>query len=223
MERGEDAVYRKARGLSCFRRTGDRDLRILLRHGRYIVYRRDRALCYQSEPAREVFLILAGSVVRQKYRADESCVLLWQMQKGDWVGLSEVLLSSSYLSDAIAEEKTEALAFSSKAFVEVMKIPSMKDYFLEYQAKSVFMLHSQIELNLPLARIIQHILAHAQRKGDGSGSLVTTQDDIAQAVGVTRETVNKYLQSLQAEGVLQIGRGRIGIPDCEALEDKTLI
>ena len=216
-------MYTAVRELSSLRRIGDRDLRVFLRYGRYAVFRKPRALCYQSEPARRVFLILSGRVTKLKYRADESSVVVGQAEKGDWVGLTEVLLSSPYLTDAIAEERTEALVYSAKALEEVMKIPRMKDRFLEYLARSLFLLHSQIELNLPLPRIIQYVLSHAQREETGSASLSITQDEIALAVGVTRETVNKHLKGLQVEGLLQIGRGRIEIPDCEALEVKALL
>ena len=223
MERAEDTIYKTLRQLRCFRRMDERDLRILLRYGRHVSYRKQQALCYQSEPAREVFLILSGRVKRVKYRADESCVVLGQLDEGDWVGLTEVLLGSPCLTDAIVEEKTEALVFSSKALGEVMKIPLMKDSFLEYLARSLFLLHSQIELNVPLPRIVRFVLARARRRSNGSACLITTQDEIAQAVGVTRETVNKYLQSLQDDGLIQVGRGRIDIPDCEALDERSVI
>lgn len=63
------------------------------------------------------------------------------------MGLAEILLRSPYLTDAIAETQTEVLVFSAKVFDEVMKISGMKEFFLEYLAKSLFILHSQIELN----------------------------------------------------------------------------
>ena len=222
MERYEDEVYKAARELSCLRRVSGGDLRTLLRYGRHATYRGQRALCYQSDPARDAFLVFAGRVRCLKYRADESCLVVGRAEECDWVGLSEVLLSSLYLTDAVAEERTQVLVFSHKALGEVMKVPPIKDHLLEYLAKSVFLLHSQIELNLPLPRIVQYVLTHARKDDDGTAYLATTQDEIAQAVGVTRETVNKHLQSLQAQGLVQIGRGRIGVSDCGALEESIL-
>ena len=208
--------------MSCFRRITDADIQLILRYANHTTYRRQKALYYQSEPAGNVFLLLSGKVIRLKYRADESCVVLGQAEKADWVGLAEILLRSPYLTDAIAETQTEALVFSAKVFDEVMKISGMKEFFLEYLAKSLFILHSQIELNLPLPRLIQYVLAHSQVNEDGSSFLAATQDEIARAIGVTRETVNKYLQTLQNEGLLRIGRGYIQILNSEALDEKII-
>jgi CRP-like cAMP-binding protein len=138
------------------------------------------------------------------------------------VGLAEILLRSPYLTDAIAETQTEVLVFSAKVFDEVMKISGMKEFFLEYLAKSLFILHSQIELNLPLPRLIRYVLVYSKINEDGSSSLAATQDEIARAIGVTRETVNKYLQNLQNEGLLCIGRGYIQIANREALDEKII-
>jgi CRP-like cAMP-binding protein len=222
MDKEKNSVFEIARKFSCFRLVSDGDLRTVLRYGRPAEYRRQRALCYQSEPARNLFLILSGRVTRLKYRADESCVVFGRGEEGDWMGIAEVLLGSPYLTDVIAEGRTEALVFSAKAVGEVLKISTMKDTFLQYLAKSLFLLHSQMELNLPLPRIIQYILVYSQRKDDGSAVLSVTQDEIAQAVGVTRETVNKYLQILQADGIIQVGRGNLQIPDCEALGERII-
>ena len=222
MERKEDAVYVSARKLKCFRLLSDRDLRTLLGYGRYVVYRKKRSIYYQSEPAREALLIIAGRVTHLKYRVDDSCLVVGQAEQGDWIGIPEVLLSSIYLTDAVAEENTNTLVFSVNALEEAMKISAMKDFFLEYLAKSLYLLYSQIELNQPRPRIINYVLTHARKSDEGSAYLATTQEDIAQAVGATRETVNKHMNGLQADGLIQIQRGGIGIPDFEALEMITL-
>ncbi len=210
------------REMRCFRRMGEADLKLILRYSSHVTYRKQRVLFYQSEPARKVFLILSGTVSRLKYRSDESCLSIGTRERGDWLGLAEILLGCPYMYDSVAETQTDVLAFSVSSFNDVMKIRGMKEFFLEYQAKSLYVLHSQIELNLPLHKLIQHVITYACRKPDGFSYLVATQDEIAQAIGTTRETVNKYLQSLQREGLLSVARGRIEIPKIDQLSEKLL-
>ena len=64
------------------------------------------------------------------------------------------------------------------------------------------------------------ILANSQTliEDESKKSLRATQDEIAQIIGTTRETVNKYLQELQRKGLVLINRGSIDILDIDALE-----
>ena len=210
------------REMRCFRRMGEADLKLILRYGNQITYRRQRVLFYQSEPVSQVFLVLSGRVSRLKYRSDESCFSIGANERGDWLGLAEILLGCPYMYDAVAETQTEVLTFSVKSFNEVLKIQGVKQYFLEFLARSLYLLHSQIELNLPLHKLIQHVITHACREPDGVCYLEATQDEIAQAIGTTRETVNKHLQSLQREGLLSVARGRIEIVQVDLLSEKLL-
>ena len=213
-------MFNVIREMSRFRKMKDADLRLVLRYGTFTSYRKQKTLCYQSDPAKSVLLLLSGKVTRLKYRSDESCIVLGNGEAGDWVGLAEVLLECPYLNDTISDIRTEALAFTARAFDEVLKIKGMREIVLEYLAKSVYQLHSQIELNIPLPKLIRFIMNYAHTNEDGSCTLAITQDELAESIGVTRETVNRYLQTLQNEGLLRIGRGHIEVPDKKALGER---
>jgi CRP-like cAMP-binding protein len=82
-------------------------------------------------------------------------------------------------------------------------------------ARRFCLLHGKLEANLPLTRLVEHILAHARvvpSEGE-TAVLYATQEDIAEAIGVTRETVNKYLGDLQARGLLRVARGIVRVLD----------
>ena len=49
---------------------------LVLRYAGRSAYRQQKALCYQSEQATKVFLLLSGRIRRLKYRADDSCLVL---------------------------------------------------------------------------------------------------------------------------------------------------
>ena len=89
-----------------------------------------------------------------------------------------------------------------------------------YMARSIFHLHSQIELNRAGPRMVRYILTHATNANNSSvATLEVTQEEIAHNVGLARETVNKYLRELQAAGMIVLRRGRIEIPDRETLAE----
>ena len=216
----QQELFNLLRRVRYFASVSDVDLTSVMRYGNYRCYRRGKTLCYQSEPVDFVFLILSGRIVRLKNRVDGSVTSIGNAESGDWLGLAESLLNCPYLYDAETTMETDALVFSTRSFREVAKISSMKDVFVEYLAKSVYTLHSQIELNAPYYRLIQYILANSPKMiGDESNkTLKATQDEIAQFIGTTRETVNKYLQELQRKGLILVNRGSIDILELDALQ-----
>ena len=141
-------------------------------------------------------------------------------EAGDWIGLSESLLNCPYLYDAETAVDTGAFVFSTRSFREVVKVGEMKDLFLEYLAKSVYTLHSQIELNAPYYRLVKYILTNCRRMVGNEPTILlkTTQDEIALVIGTTRETVNKYLQELQKKELVRVNRGSIEILNLDALQ-----
>jgi CRP-like cAMP-binding protein len=62
-------------------------------------------------------------------------------------------------------------------------------------------------------RLAKRLLALAVAFTDADGWLVTSQADLAQALGATRESVNKILNEWQSEKAITIRRGRIRILD----------
>lgn len=55
------------------------------------------------------------------------------------------------------------------------------------------------------------------RERSGAEVLAIRQEELAEALGVQRTSVNAAAQSLQAAGALRTGRGRIAVPDEAAL------
>jgi CRP-like cAMP-binding protein len=53
--------------------------------------------------------------------------------------------------------------------------------------------------------------------GGTSASIPLTQEDLAGVVGATRPTINQVLGALADQRLLTVSRGRIDVPDIEAL------
>lgn len=177
-----------------------------------LTLRTGKALFYQGDRADAVHLVIGGSLRGLMYRSDESSLEMGRFGRGEWLGMAEVLLDAPYLTDAIAEESCALASFPRPAFERLLSMPGMRQLFLLEMARRYATLHSRIELCQPMDRLIDYL----KQRCDSLGNEITcTQEEIAEAVGVTRETVNRHLGKLQDEGVLTIGRGivRVVAPD----------
>jgi CRP/FNR family transcriptional regulator, cyclic AMP receptor protein len=176
--------------------------------------RTGRALFYQGDRADAAYLVLGGSLRGVMYRSDESSLEMGRYGEGEWLGLAECVLDSPRLMDAVAEEPCALISFPRPGFERLLGLPGMERFFLREMARRYCTLHSRIELNQPMDRLVRFLL---QRGGTSRGEISCTQEEIAEAVGVTRETVNRHLGRLQEEGLVRVGRGSVRVIAMDAL------
>lgn len=93
---------------------------------------------------------LKGTVKKIKYRSDETTILLGKGTPGEWMGIAEVIMNSVYLYDVLAQESVEVLAFTKHNFHLLLQNSSIKQIILKELARSLYLLHGQLELNQPL-------------------------------------------------------------------------
>jgi CRP-like cAMP-binding protein len=81
--------------------------------------------------------------------------------------------------------------------------------------------HAFLNLQARLARKLQALaIAHGRRDGHGvTIDVKLSQTELAQMLGVTREAVNKQLQTWTKQGVLHFDRGHITIADEKRLAE----
>jgi CRP-like cAMP-binding protein len=185
----------------------------LLRHSTRISLRRGRVLYYQGDRADRAYVVSAGSIRRVLYRSNESTAELGRAGSGEWLGLAEAFLESLYLADAAAETASELLAFSGQGILRALESPGVGAYLLGELSRQLYALHGRVEVNLPLDRTVRYLLDRA----GATGEVTATQEEIAAAVGLARETVNRHLALLQEEGLLRVSRGCITVLDAAGL------
>jgi CRP/FNR family cyclic AMP-dependent transcriptional regulator len=188
----------------------------LLRHAGRVSPRKGRVLCYQGDRADRAYLVISGGVRRVLYRSNESTAELGRSGPGEWLGLAEAFLESLYLADAVAETASELLAFSRPGILRVLDSPGIGAYLLGELSRQLYALHGRVEVNLPLDRTVRYLAEQVNAAGEVSA----TQEEIAAAVGLTRETVNRHLAQLQAEGLIRVGRGGLKILDPSRLASR---
>jgi CRP-like cAMP-binding protein len=180
-----------------------------------VALRRGKALYYQGDRPGRCWLLLEGRVRGVMYRSDETTVELGVSEAGDWLGMAELLLDAPCLNDALASETTELAAFSRAAFERLLSLPGMRQFFLRDVARRYYTMHSRVELATPLDRLVRVLVDRYDQAG--GASVRATQDELAEATGSSRETVNRHLGRLAAQGLVAVGRGEVRIVDIDAL------
>ncbi len=196
--------------LAPFDRLGPRAVAAAVRLAEPAALRTGKALCWQGDRADHCWLLLEGQVRAVMYRSDESTIELGHSGRGDWLGLAELLLESPYLADSTADRPCELAAFSRAGLLQLMELPGVQHSLLRELARRYYTLHARMELKTPRDRIVRLLV---ERCGGSPGEIACTQEEIAEAIGVTRETVNRHLGELAAEGLVRIGRGVLQVPD----------
>jgi CRP/FNR family transcriptional regulator, cyclic AMP receptor protein len=221
MVNGHTAIDR-LRAMRPFDRLPAADLHRIEKAAELLPLRTGKALYYQGDAAEHCWLLVAGRMRGIMYRSDETAMELGRSAAGDWLGMAELILASPFLNDAIAEESCELVAFSRAAFDQLLSFTGMREYFLREMARRLYVMHSRVELATPFDRLARYLVERhdeAVREGRGSGEAVSaTQEQIAEAIGASRETVNRHLGRLEADGLIKAGRGSITIVDGEALQ-----
>lgn len=196
----------------------------ILRYSIYNPYRKERVLYYQNDRADAVYFILSGKIRKVKWREDSTSVVLEKVEAGSFLGLAEIIFDELYLIDAITEEESGLLYIHKTNFIDLMLMDKFKKIIIKELARAYCSLHRQLEVHTPLQKIIRYIkivVETFEEKDPKSNNYVIniTQENLAEAIGVTRETVNKYLRQLQDIKPVKILRGRIEVLNLEKIKD----
>ena len=177
-------------------------------------YRVGKSLYYQDDWAELVFFILSGQVRCLKWRSDESSFILRTVEKGEWLGFAEALSRGAYLCDAECATAVDVLTVHQTHLPTLLEMGVFRSHLIASLARGYYSLHSTLAAPGSLELITRYL----KRLPCRADTLNVTQEEIARAVGVTRETVSKHLHQLQEEAVLSLGRGKIKIHDWSGLK-----
>jgi CRP/FNR family transcriptional regulator, cyclic AMP receptor protein len=214
----EDLLH-LARAALARARMPDDSLDAIIRYGRRSDTRSGKAFFYQGDSAEEAFLLLEGEASALRYKASGKAIELPRSGPGDWLGLPELALGAPHPLDLLAAGNCVALAFSRYAFGLASALASFAALVSRALARELLALHAYGADDSPEERILAYILGRRKNLvGIGNPTVAVTQERIAQAVGTTRETVNKKLKGLEREGLLRTLRGQIEVLDWQALE-----
>ena len=190
-------------------------------------YGKDQVIFSEGDPGSALYTIVKGriKIARSSLDGRERTIAL--LGPGDFFGELALLDGDPRSADAIAVEASEVLVVPRKDFSGfLMEHPQVAMDLLVVLSRRLRRT-SQIvhdaaffDVRGRLARLLLE-LAQAEGQGAAAGPLVCpplTQAELANMVGVTRESINKWLRVFVQQGTIARRRGRLVLTDPESLE-----
>ena len=185
---------------------------------------RGEFLCLQGEPSNRFFIVSRGSLEIQASSTSGRELIFTSLGPGAPIGEVSIFDAAPRSAGIRAAVDSEVLAIGRDAFLHlVAEHPSIGLSLARHLARIVRRLSENVEGSsfLPLSeRLIELLLTLALERGDpaeGPWQISTTQQQLADRLGSSRESVNKLLRGWSNADLLEIRRGALAVPDGDAL------
>ena len=182
---------------------------------------RKEILFHEGDIANSVYYLLEGELIVTRISSSGREVVLYIHKKGALIGTLASLLNLPRNSSGQALTAGAVLEVQNSDFKSlVLKYPRMTDRillqlygtvdFVTAQHLSAFSDNAEIRLKKLLARLFsEELLKLRDDSAPDSISLSITQDQLACAIGVSREMVSRMLKRMQADGLINKSAHRI--------------
>jgi CRP/FNR family cyclic AMP-dependent transcriptional regulator len=209
------------RGVPLFEGLNETGLTSLALVGRIRRLSKGTILFDQASHADHAYVVRSGCIDLVLSTPDGRELVINSMRQGDIFGELGVLTGESRSAGAVAREPSEIVSIPRDEFLaELEKEPKLMRRMLETTSQRLRM-SSERESALAfmdapsrLARVLLQLSEQERRDQD---LLTISQEDLAQHVGATRQTVAGILGRWRRRGWIITGRGKIMLVDRNAL------
>ena len=209
------------RTVPLFRGVGDMILGTLARSCQHQHLGKSEVLFTQDDPAEAMFIVRTGWIAIFLATVDGRELVINEMRPGDCFGELALFTDQPRSTGAMGGEPTDVVSIQQDVFMRcVQSDPHLMRNVLETPARRLQVSgerESALAFLSSNARIVRVLLLLDERGGRG-GVVETTQENLAQYIGLTRQTVAKALGEWRRAGWVGTGRGVIKIHDRAALE-----
>jgi len=185
-----------------------------------------QVICLRGDPGSSLYLIRGGQVRVVLTSAAGKEVLLTLLGPGDFFGDLALLDGEPRSADVLAHEDCELLILQRPDFLSFLGTsPGVAKHLLAVMSRRLRRNADVIEevafldIGTRLARLLLSLMAERGQPQDGgvaiSGRL--TQTDLANMMGATRESANKWLAVYRRQGLLAWRQGQLIIQDAARL------
>jgi CRP/FNR family transcriptional regulator, cyclic AMP receptor protein len=175
-------------------------------------------LLQSGEAVKAWYAVLSGLVKLQSMSIEGSLSVFLGVPSGEWFGEGSVLKSEARRYDVVALRDTELLCMPRVLFDELRMTSLEFNHFLVLQmnrrlgqAMAIIEAGRTRSPEQRVALYLSRLFWHGARK------IRLTQEELGHLVGLSRQTVNKSLQSLAQRGLVALEFGRITVLDENAL------
>jgi CRP/FNR family transcriptional regulator, cyclic AMP receptor protein len=210
-----------------FGELGPEDLATLAAGARTRRYRRGEVIFRQGDPGDALHILLSGRVKISSPSDTGVEAILTTLLPGEWFGALALLDGAPRSASATAVDAVETLVLPRARFRQLVDdVPSIRDHVLTALAHELRRLTRHVEelhfLDIA-GRLAARLAYLAEEQGaqadDGELRLdgPLTQGELAAMVGSTRQSVNRLLGNLVADGLIRFERDAIVILDLDGL------
>ena len=166
------------------------------------------------------YLIKSGAVLLTREHQDGRMIALAELRSGDMFGELAMFRGETRSATAEAIESTEAVALLAPDLQRLIKRnPDIATKLLAVLAERVRRTTERLlqqSFQTVAGRVASALLAQTvarQAEGGPDNDLLikATQAEIAQLAGTSRESASRFLATLEREGVVTLGRGKVTV------------
>jgi CRP/FNR family cyclic AMP-dependent transcriptional regulator len=194
----------------------------LFRYAKIRKFKRGATVFSKGDPGDALFAVTNGSVKMSVSSVTGRSVILNLIGAGEIFGEIAMLDGLARTTDAVANTNCELLVIDRRDFIPfVQNYPVLSMKFIELLCARLRQSSGQIEQiilqNLP-GRLANTLIRLDQNRERSAGKSITiTQQEIAEMVGTTRESINKQLRNWAANEWVRLEHGAIVILDSRPL------
>lgn len=191
-----------------------------------------KQLVQRGEPIADLLLVIEGSLEISMEDREGRRSICWYNGAGQWHGLISVIDQQGALHDARAHGEVVLLHMPQQDFLAALEQdPGLPRYCLMVLCERSRILYDSLAADglLPLrariARLLLMLLDQHRRDGQAGFeiALKLSQDEFADMLGVTRQSLNRELKVLEKQGLITIAYSRITLHDVPQLRSMAAV
>jgi CRP/FNR family cyclic AMP-dependent transcriptional regulator len=189
-------------------------------------FRRNEVIFHQGDPGDSMHIVASGAIKIVLPSAEGEEAIIATLQPGDFFGELALLDGGPRSASATAVEPSETLVLPRAVLMELLgTVEDLGERLLVGLARELRRLTGQVQelhfLDLAgrLAARLSALALQADPAAEGEVRLPWpyTQSDLASMIGGTRQSVNRLLRELEADGLIVISTDELIISDVAEL------
>jgi CRP-like cAMP-binding protein len=199
-------------------RLSEEERRWLVTIARRRRFKRREVVFHDGDPGDALHLLTRGHVAIRITTPLGDVATVRVLAPGEFFGELALISDAPRRGSAVALDDLETLSVhreqldalrASHPWVDRMLAEALAAEVRRLAARLVEALYEPVEQRV--WRRVNELTAMFQRSDADSVTIPLTQDELAQIVGTTRSTVNRVLRAAEADGVVQLRRGRLEV------------
>lgn len=192
-------------------------------------YKKGQVIFFEGDVSDKFYIINSGKIKIFKYTKEGKEQILYILSEGDFIGYLSLLKKGKFAFNAEALEDVNVCLLTKDDFDKIVKkTPEISLRILESLHDRLVSLENLVQtlstkdIEARIAGLLQSFAKDFGREDTGCIiiELPLSREEMANYIGVTRETMSRKLTSMEEEGVIElVGNKKIVIRDIEALGD----